>query len=70
MICFKGEIPRATMKDQKEQEVEWSTAQKIAVSVGLIAAAKQLLQFLAAIDRNRHLYQGPALDRAIYRYKN
>ncbi|KAJ8446288.1 hypothetical protein Cgig2_005819 [Carnegiea gigantea] len=59
------------MKDhQKGQDVEWSKAQKIAVSVDLIPAAKQLLQFLAAIDRNRHLYQGPTLDRAIHRYQN
>ncbi|KAJ8439997.1 hypothetical protein Cgig2_022679 [Carnegiea gigantea] len=53
---------------QKGQEVEWSKAQKIAVSVDLIPAAKQLLQFLAAIDRNRHLYQGPTLDHAIHRH--
>ena len=70
MFHFKGEIQKATMKDQKGQEVEWSKAQKIAVSVDLIPAAKQLLQFLAAIDRNTHLYQGPTLDRAIHRYQN
>ncbi|KAL1315721.1 hypothetical protein AAHE18_15G005800 [Arachis hypogaea] len=43
-------------------------AQNIAVSVDLEAAAKKQLQFLAAVDRNRHLYDGSALDRAIYRY--
>nr|GEW41101.1 hypothetical protein [Tanacetum cinerariifolium] len=26
------------------------------------------LQFLAAVDRNRWLYEAPALQRAIYRY--
>lgn len=49
------------------QEFEWNEAQKILVSVDLVAAAKQQLQFLAAVDRNRYLYDGPALKRAIYR---
>ncbi|KAK0595574.1 hypothetical protein LWI29_008011 [Acer saccharum] len=33
----------------------------------LVATAKQQLQFLAAVDRNLWLYQGPALQKAIYR---
>ncbi|XP_050365882.1 glycine-rich domain-containing protein 1 [Argentina anserina] len=53
---------------EKEQELEWTKAQSIVISVDLVAAAKQQLQFLAAVDRNRHLYKGPALQRAIYRY--
>ncbi|EOY15544.1 Uncharacterized protein TCM_034563 [Theobroma cacao] len=52
---------------EKDQELEWAEAQKIAISVDLVAAAKQLLRFLAEIDRNRSLYDGHALDRAIYR---
>ena len=51
-----------------DHEVEWVEAQKIETSVDLIAAAKQQLLFLAAVDRNRWLYDGPALERAIYRY--
>lgn len=52
---------------EPQQKFEWIEAQKIAVSVDLVAAAKQQLRFLAAVDRNRHLYDGPALERAIYR---
>ncbi|KAI4314456.1 hypothetical protein L6164_027364 [Bauhinia variegata] len=53
---------------EPQQEFEWNEAQKIAIGVDLVAVAKQQLQFLAAVDRNRHLYDGPALERAIYRY--
>ncbi|KAL8117873.1 hypothetical protein AgCh_015675 [Apium graveolens] len=53
---------------EKEQEIEWSKAQQIVVSEDLVATAKQQLQFLAAVDRNRWLYKGPAVQRAIYRY--
>lgn len=52
---------------EMEQELEWIEAQKIVISEDLVAAAKQQLQFLAAVDRNRWLYEGPALQRAIYR---
>lgn len=52
---------------EKEQELEWAEAQKIGITVDLVAAAKQQLKFLAAVDRNRWLYEGPALERAIYR---
>ncbi|KAF2324173.1 hypothetical protein GH714_009210 [Hevea brasiliensis] len=54
---------------EKEQELEWVEAQKIAISEDLVAAAKQQLQFLAEVDRHRQLYEDTALDRAIYRYK-
>ncbi|KAI4328100.1 hypothetical protein L6164_020485 [Bauhinia variegata] len=53
---------------EPQQEFEWNEAQKIAISVDLVAVAKQQLHFLAAVDRNRYLYDGPALERAIYRY--
>lgn len=53
---------------EKEQEVEWIKAQNIGISVDLVAAAQKQLLFLAAVDRNRFLYEGPALERAIYRY--
>ncbi|ESR39448.1 hypothetical protein CICLE_v10024875mg [Citrus x clementina] len=57
------------MEMAKEQEFEWAEAQEIEISVDdLVAAAKQQLQFLAAVDRNRWLYEGPTLQRAIYRY--
>lgn len=50
-----------------DQELEWLEAEKIEISVDLFAAAKKQLRFLGAIDRNRWLYDGPALQRAIYR---
>ncbi|XP_020586953.1 glycine-rich domain-containing protein 1-like [Phalaenopsis equestris] len=54
---------------EREQEAEWLEAQKILISLDLVAAAKQQLEFLAAVDRNRFLYDGPLLQRAIHRYK-
>ncbi|KAL2939085.1 Glycine-rich domain-containing protein 2 [Bienertia sinuspersici] len=54
---------------EKEQEREWAKAQKIAVSVDLVAAAQNQLKFLAAVDRTRYLYEGCAVEWAIYRYK-
>ncbi|KAJ0233482.1 Glycine-rich domain-containing protein 2 [Hirschfeldia incana] len=56
------------MDEEMNQKLEWLEAQKIEISVDLFAAAKQQLLFLAAVDRNRWLYDGPALERAIYRY--
>ncbi|EYU41349.1 hypothetical protein ABFS82_12G024600 [Erythranthe guttata] len=53
---------------ERKQELEWETAQRTGISVDLVSAAKQHLDFLAAVDRNRWLYEGPGLDRAIYRY--
>ncbi|CAM8985696.1 unnamed protein product [Rhodiola kirilowii] len=52
----------------KEQEIEWEEAQRTIVSVDLVAAAKQQIQFLQVIDRNRRLYEGPGLQKAIHRY--
>lgn len=52
---------------ERKQELEWSEAQKIVISRDLVAAAKQQLQFLAVVDRNRHLYDSPALYKAINR---
>ncbi|XWS29628.1 hypothetical protein CRYUN_Cryun24cG0045700 [Craigia yunnanensis] len=56
------------MELEKEQELEWIEAQKIEISLDLVAAAKKQLDFLADVDRNRWLYDGPTLQRAIYRY--
>lgn len=50
-----------------EQELEWAEAQKIVISEDLVAAAKQQLKFLAEVDKNRNLYDGPVLDRAVLR---
>lgn len=55
---------------EKFQEQEWLEAQKIPINADLVAAATRQLQFLAAIDRNRSLYEGPILERAIYRYSS
>ncbi|KAG6577614.1 Glycine-rich domain-containing protein 1, partial [Cucurbita argyrosperma subsp. sororia] len=53
---------------EKNQELEWAEAQRIEIGVDLVATAKRQLQFLSAVDRNRFLYEGPSLERAIYRY--
>lgn len=55
------------MELEKQQELEWLEAQKIEISLDLVTAAKKQLQFLAAVDRNRWLYDGPTLHKAIYR---
>ncbi|KAH7567611.1 hypothetical protein ACOSP7_010395 [Xanthoceras sorbifolium] len=55
---------------EKKHEIEWGKAQKVVISEDLVAAAKQQLRFLAEVDKNRYLYDGPILDRAINRYKN
>lgn len=53
---------------EMEQELEWNAAQSIVIGVDLVAAAIQQLDFLGAVDRNRWLYEGPGLDKAINRY--
>lgn len=65
LIVLEGEIE--VMDKEKDEELEWIEAQKIEISVDLFGAAKQQLQFLKTVDRNRWLYDGPALERAIYR---
>ncbi|KAF8684882.1 hypothetical protein HU200_044092 [Digitaria exilis] len=53
-----------------EQAARWAAAQEeVPVGVDLVAAALRQLEFLAAVDRRRWLYEGPLLDRAIRRYK-
>ncbi|KAL2927075.1 Glycine-rich domain-containing protein 1, partial [Bienertia sinuspersici] len=52
---------------KKEQAREWAKAQSLRLSVDLVSAAKSQLKFLATVDRNRYLYEGPTLERAIYR---
>lgn len=49
------------------QKLEWIEAQKIEISTDLFAAAKQQLHFLRVVDQNQWLYDGPKLERAIYR---
>ena len=53
-----------------EQAARWAAAQEgVPVGADLVAAALRQLQFLAAVDRRRWLYdEGPLLDRAIRRY--
>ncbi|VFQ99976.1 unnamed protein product [Cuscuta campestris] len=53
---------------EMEQELEWNEAQRIVISVDLVTAAQQQIDFLAEVDRNRWLYEGPALHKAINRY--
>ncbi|KAK9061940.1 hypothetical protein SSX86_019124 [Deinandra increscens subsp. villosa] len=52
------------------QESEWNAAQSIKISEDLVAAAKLQLQFLAAVDRNRWLYEDQTLQWVIYRYNS
>ena len=52
-----------------EQASRWAAAQEgVPVGADLVAAALRQLEFLAAVDRRRWLYEGPLLDRAIRRY--
>lgn len=52
---------------EKQQEMEWKAAQSSEISVDLISAAKKHLKFLAAVDRNGCLFDGPGVDAAIHR---
>lgn len=52
---------------EEEQERQWAEAQNIALSVDLVTTAKNQLKFLATVDRNRYLYESPAVEWAIYR---
>ncbi|KAL2939093.1 Glycine-rich domain-containing protein 2 [Bienertia sinuspersici] len=51
----------------KEQEREWAEAQKIAVSVDLVAAAQNQLKFLASVDRNRYFLANYVLSQVRYK---
>uniref|UniRef100_R7W9P0 Glycine-rich domain-containing protein 1 n=1 Tax=Aegilops tauschii TaxID=37682 RepID=R7W9P0_AEGTA len=50
-----------------EQESRWAAAQGIRIGEDLVPAALRHLEFLAAVDRRRWLYDGPLLHRAIRR---
>lgn len=52
------------------QEAEWRKAQAMHITCDLVATAKAQLVFLASVDRNPCLYQGPAVERALQRYEN
>lgn len=52
----------------KEQEAQWMEAQRISIGEDLVSVAQRQLEFLAAVDRRRWLYDSPGLERAIYRY--
>ncbi|CAN8288542.1 unnamed protein product [Cochlearia groenlandica] len=56
------------MEKEMVQNLEWIESQKIPISIDLFAAAKQHLNFLETVDKNRWLSDGPILERAIYRY--
>lgn len=68
VVCLVGKFVKRGILMEKEQELEWAEAQEIVISEELVGAAKQQLRFLAEVDRNRCLYDGPVLDRAILRY--
>ncbi|XP_076881937.1 glycine-rich domain-containing protein 1-like [Bidens hawaiensis] len=48
---------------------EWVEAQQIVISTNLIAAAKKHLQFLEVVHKYGELFDGPLLEKAIFRYK-
>lgn len=52
------------------QEAEWRKAQAMHITCDLVATAKAQLVFLASVDRNPCLYQGPAAEQALQRYEN
>jgi hypothetical protein len=53
----------------EQQAARWAAAQReVEVGADLVAAARRQLEFLAAVDRRRWLYDGPLLHRAIRRY--
>lgn len=52
----------------EKQEEQWLEAQRISIGEDLVLAAQRQLEFLAAVDRLRWLYDSPGLERAIYRY--
>lgn len=56
----------------EQQTASWEEAQRIEVSVPLLPAAQQLLEFLQCVHNNHPclLYSGPALQRAIHRYQH
>ncbi|CAN8243394.1 unnamed protein product, partial [Cochlearia groenlandica] len=58
------------MEKKMVQSLEWLEAQKIGISIDLFAAAKQHLHFLKIVDKNQWLFDGPILERAIYRYNS
>ncbi|CAN8288612.1 unnamed protein product, partial [Cochlearia groenlandica] len=56
------------MENETVQSLEWFESQKIEISIDLLAATKQHLHFLGVVDKNQWLFDGPLLERAIYRY--
>lgn len=67
MLQFGNRMDISGEKMEMKQQLEWNEAQKTLISVDLVAAAKEQLKFLATVDRNRWLYEGRGLDKAIHR---
>lgn len=67
MLQFGNRMDISGEKMEMKQQLEWNEAQKTVISVDLVAAAKEQLKFLATVDRNRWLYEGRGLDKAIHR---
>lgn len=67
-VTHDGDVVETAIIMETHQELEWGEAQNIYLSQDLVATAKQQLLFLAEVDRNRCLYDGPVLHRANYRY--
>ncbi|XP_024522650.1 glycine-rich domain-containing protein 1 [Selaginella moellendorffii] len=56
------------MAESEAQRSAWESAQRLKISVDLVDAAKEELEFLALVDRIPRLYEGEALNQAIHRY--
>ncbi|XP_049375148.1 glycine-rich domain-containing protein 2-like isoform X1 [Solanum verrucosum] len=68
MLQFDSRMGISENRMEMKQQLEWNEAQKTLITVDLVAAAKEQLKFLATVDRNRWLYEGRGLDKAIHRY--
>ncbi|KAF3682726.1 putative transcription factor bHLH93-like [Capsicum annuum] len=68
MLRFDYRMDISEERMEMKQQLEWNEAQKAVINVDLVAAAKEQLNFLSTIDRNRWLYEGRGLDKAIHRY--
>ncbi|MCD9558676.1 hypothetical protein HAX54_016208 [Datura stramonium] len=67
---FRFQLDISKERMEMEQQLEWNEAQKAVINVDLVPAAKEQPGFLAAVDRNRWLYEGPGLDKAIHRVRS
>ena len=61
------EDKKANREKEKRKRGEWFEVQKIVISEDLVAFAKKQFQFLAVVEKHRCLYDGPTLQKTIYK---